>query len=812
MRKAIDTAPRNGEFVILEDAVSGAYTVARWSSESSQWLDDEGTPSRFNATHWHPPQTTVGPVNEIESFADSSGWSTTGGTAAQPRGGAAKGTPDNAPTDSAGHASEDHGKIPPPGAAARGGNVRWRYSILMMAACLLAGAAIDPLLYQGELGKLLLAQTAASENETSLRHALREGQEPVTKLASDAMAARREVEQQAALLREAGEAAGRQKEADDRTIVQLRQALQLELSKAEKLAGELAEAQRDSAAQTSLARKASDQAARVEAEKERIAGELQQALKQQEDKAAQATLRTTEQVALKQERDKAEKLRAELAAARREGESRAVMLRAANDEITRQKETSARTTGELRQALQQAQDKAERLAGELVAARQEVEAGTAAARAASDEARRAMETNRRDADEQGRALREAQGNVEKLTAELAAARREAEAQAAAAAAASDETRRAAETNRQSADEQGEALREAQDKARKLAAELAAARKEAEAQTVAAAAASDEAGRAAEANRQSADEQGRALREAEDKAGKLAAELAAARREIEANKRITDEQGRAVRETQDKAEKLVTELAAAQREIQSQLSLVRSAKDQIARGKETAERNAAEQRHLLQQQRDKTEKLVGELSEMRSALETQAKARAVEEAARDNQLAAMQGELQKARAEATRARDSLEAERSRARKAEQQLAKNQESTADRGSHLPSAASSIVQQPAIAQPSLPKAPTKPAPRPEPDNRQAVRLIARADLLLEQGNIGAARNMLDRAAEMGSTEALFWLAETYDPLLLSARQTFGTQSDIAKARELYGKALAGGVGKAKVRLEELQQTGAR
>ena len=94
------------------------------------------------------------------------------------------------------------------------------------------------------------------------------------------------------------------------------------------------------------------------------------------------------------------------------------------------------------------------------------------------------------------------------------------------------------------------------------------------------------------------------------------------------------------------------------------------------------------------------------------------------------------------------------------------------------------------------------------PELGNQQAVRLIARANLLLEQGNIAAARNMLDRAMEMGSTVALVWLAQTYDPLFLSTRQTFGTQSDIAKARHLYGKALAGGVVEAKVRLEALQQ----
>ena len=68
---------------------------------------------------------------------------------------------------------------------------------------------------------------------------------------------------------------------------------------------------------------------------------------------------------LKQERDKAEKLRVELAAARREGESRAAILRSASDEAARLKEASARATDELRQALRQEQDKAEKLAGEL---------------------------------------------------------------------------------------------------------------------------------------------------------------------------------------------------------------------------------------------------------------------------------------------------------------------------------------------------------------------------------------------------------------------------------------------------------------
>ena len=335
----------------------------------------------------------------------------------------------------------------------------------------------------------------------------------------------------------------------------------------------------------------------------------------------------------------------------------------------------------------------------------------------------------------------------------------------------------------------QALRQERERASKLSGELAATRQEVEAQTAAARAARDE----------------------------------AARQVAETSKRSADKQGHALREAQGKAEKLETELAAARREIQSQVSVASSARDQAAGEKEAAERSADEQRHALQQERDKTEKLATELAEARLSLEAQAKAKAAEEVARDNHLATVQGELQKAKAEATVDRESLEAERTRTQRVEQQLASIQESTGPRGSGSVATASSSVGQPSIAASSVPEAapkaptevvqqPTNMATRPTPNleqgSPQAVRLIARANLLLEQGNIGAARNMFDRAAEMGSTEALFWLAETYDPLLLSARKTFGTQSDIAKARELYGKALAGGVSEAKLRLEALQQ----
>ena len=85
----------------------------------------------------------------------------------------------------------------------------------------------------------------------------------------------------------------------------------------------------------------------------------------------------------------------------------------------------------------------------------------------------------------------------------------------------------------------------------------------------------------------------------------------------------------------------------------------------------------------------------------------------------------------------------------------------------------------------------------------NAEATRLMARAKLLLEQGDVVAARSVLERAAETGSAQALFSLAETYDPAVLSAWGTLGTQGDAAKSQKLYADAFAAGFLQAKDRL---------
>jgi seryl-tRNA synthetase len=97
-------------------------------------------------------------------------------------------------------------------------------------------------------------------------------------------------------------------------------------------------------------------------------------------------------------------------------------------------------------------------------------------------------------------------------------------------------------------------------------------------------------------------------------------------------------------------------------------------------------------------------------------------------------------------------------------------------------------------------------KPAPVGTNGSSQTVvRLMGRASTLLAQGNVSAARIVLERAVEKGSPSASFALAETYDPHVLSR---WGTRGDASKARDLYTRARDGGIQEAKDRLKALNQ----
>ena len=91
--------------------------------------------------------------------------------------------------------------------------------------------------------------------------------------------------------------------------------------------------------------------------------------------------------------------------------------------------------------------------------------------------------------------------------------------------------------------------------------------------------------------------------------------------------------------------------------------------------------------------------------------------------------------------------------------------------------------------------------------PGNGEAARLMIQGRLLLDQGKIIAARSELERAAESGSALALFLLAETYDPAMLSAWGISGRRGNVTKAQKLYAKAVVEGVHEAKYRLSVLR-----
>ena len=80
---------------------------------------------------------------------------------------------------------------------------------------------------------------------------------------------------------------------------------------------------------------------------------------------------------------------------------------------------------------------------------------------------------------------------------------------------------------------------------------------------------------------------------------------------------------------------------------------------------------------------------------------------------------------------------------------------------------------------------------------------RLLARADTLLQAGDISGARLVLERAVAEGSAVATFKLAETYDPRQLARWNALGVQGDWARAQALYERAQAAGIAQARLRI---------
>jgi hypothetical protein len=82
-----------------------------------------------------------------------------------------------------------------------------------------------------------------------------------------------------------------------------------------------------------------------------------------------------------------------------------------------------------------------------------------------------------------------------------------------------------------------------------------------------------------------------------------------------------------------------------------------------------------------------------------------------------------------------------------------------------------------------------------------------IAKAEELLQLGDLAGARLVLEHVVRRGSAIAAFKLAETYDTRRLAAWRVVGIRGDEQRASELYKQAHAGGVKNARSRFSSLQ-----
>jgi hypothetical protein len=116
-------------------------------------------------------------------------------------------------------------------------------------------------------------------------------------------------------------------------------------------------------------------------------------------------------------------------------------------------------------------------------------------------------------------------------------------------------------------------------------------------------------------------------------------------------------------------------------------------------------------------------------------------------------------------------------------------------------LPGATAAV----APAMPPPPAKATAPVTLPA-DRERAVRLLQKGDEELAEGRVGAARQLYERAADMGLAQAAMALAATYDAAELTGPNLRNVQPDAGQARRWYERARALGASDADQRLARL------
>lgn len=648
---------------------------------------------------------------------------------------------------------------------------------------------------------------AGESGAAELQASLQQERERSARLEQDLAALRRDVETQTALAMEAGEEASRLKQAAESGAAELQKSLQQERERSARQEQDLAAARRDIVTQNALATKANEEASRLKQAWESSVAELQKSLQLERERSA------------RQEQD--------LVAARRDIETQTALATKAGEETSRLKQAWESNAQELQNALQQESERAARLEQNLAAARLDVESQTALAAKAKTELLRQSMLKERD-------------GAEAPAQDLSLTRSAVDAYEAQTRKAGDET---AELNRAVANAMPplpKSAQDARDRAERLQQDLATARREAATQTALAAKASEEAFRLKAAGENGSVELQKSLQQERDRTAQLEWALAAARRDTDAQTeraekagdeiaRLTQaaqagaaEQKRSMKKEHERADALAQDLSMARSKIYAYEAQAAKVSEEAAQLKQAEASDTADLKQSQQRERERAEQLARDLAKAGRDLdaETQRASKASEEVIRVEQagkrdLAELRSLLQRERERA----DGLEKDLALARHDDGALAAKDPPAAPEPATTGQAArekpTAAPARPSQNQPVQDKLDQDQAARSPGDAQvnsdegvQVARLMARASLLLEQGDIGAARIVLEHVAGMGSAQATFELAQTYDPLILPNFGTYGTHGDAIKARDLYAQAEAGGIKEAKARFDALRR----
>ncbi|MBP1090884.1 coiled-coil domain-containing protein [Bradyrhizobium diazoefficiens] len=620
---------------------------------------------------------------------------------------------------------------------------------------------------------------AGESGPAELQASLQEERERSVRLEQDLAAALRNVETQTALATKAGEETSRPKQAGESQAVELQKALQQESERTARLEQDLAAARHDAETQTALATKAGEETSRLKQAGESQAVELQKALQQESQRTA--------------------RLEQDLAAARHDAETQTALATKAGEETSRLKQAGESQAVELQKALQQESQRTARLEQDLTAARQNVQSQTALV-AKANEAKEEMSQRSRAAEASAADLRQSmqkeRERADTLAQDLSLTRSAIyayQAQTALLAKPSEGPSRLKAAAGGDAVELQKFLQQERDRTGRLEQALEAAQRDIDAQTALAAKASDEVVRLTQAAKAGAAEQIRSMQKEHERADALAQDLSMARSKIyayEAQAAKASEEaaqhkqteasevaslGQSLQRERERAEQLARDLAKAGRDLDAQTERASKASEEVLRIKQAGERDSAELRGLLQRERERAEGLETEIA-----------------LARLDNGAFVAKHPSPASQPATTGKAMREPFAAPARQIQDQPVQEK----------PAQDKQVQDQDIVAR-------SPGDARVNPDEAvQVARLIARASLLLEQGDIGAARIVLEHVAGMGSAQAIFVLAETYDPLILPSLGTYGTHGDATRARDLYARAEAGGIKEAKARFEALRR----